>query len=452
LRWLKRWIWVYFWLLLFEGALRKWIIPPLSGPLLIIRDPIALIIYWQAYRCGKFSLKTMWPFALFTVVMLLLGMAQVIEGVNIVSIALYGMRSYVLHLPLAVVMMNTLCWEDIRRVGRWLLVLSVPMTALMALQFKAQRNSWLNAGAGEGALQIGATLGHVRPAGTFSYGVGAQCFTLLVAVFVIYALTRPGTYSRWLLWPAAVATVASVPMLGSRTVAFEMAALAGFAFYAGISNVGRVVGLMKIIAVVALATIIASQLPFFQDSVDTLSRRWTEASQVEGDTQSVLSNRLFGVFESGIEAAGSTPWLGEGIGMGSNFAAYVKTGGVSFLLAEMEWQRVVLEFGPVLGLGFMFLRLLLAAWLALLGLRAMRHNDTLAWLLVPAVTPLIVMTVMEQPTYLGFMVFGTGLCLAAAKAAIPQPVDAAHQPLQDRRNNRPVCAGLHARSTRLTGF
>ena len=39
---LKKLFWAYFLLLIFEGALRKWVFPPLSGPLLLIRDPIGL--------------------------------------------------------------------------------------------------------------------------------------------------------------------------------------------------------------------------------------------------------------------------------------------------------------------------------------------------------------------------------------------------------------------------
>src|SRR5688572_42390 len=35
-------VWLYFFLLIFEGGLRKWFLPGLSTPLLIIRDPIAL--------------------------------------------------------------------------------------------------------------------------------------------------------------------------------------------------------------------------------------------------------------------------------------------------------------------------------------------------------------------------------------------------------------------------
>ena len=39
---LKKLFWAYFLLLIFEGALRKWVMPQLSAPLLLIRDPLAL--------------------------------------------------------------------------------------------------------------------------------------------------------------------------------------------------------------------------------------------------------------------------------------------------------------------------------------------------------------------------------------------------------------------------
>ena len=45
---LKKLFWLYFLLLIFEGALRKWIVPQLSAPLLLVRDPVALwIIVWR---------------------------------------------------------------------------------------------------------------------------------------------------------------------------------------------------------------------------------------------------------------------------------------------------------------------------------------------------------------------------------------------------------------------
>src|ERR1700760_4545945 len=47
-------IWTYFVLLIIEGALRKWVVPQLSNPLLVIRDPVALAIYFFSLRAGVF--------------------------------------------------------------------------------------------------------------------------------------------------------------------------------------------------------------------------------------------------------------------------------------------------------------------------------------------------------------------------------------------------------------
>src|SRR5712691_7831479 len=51
---LRQLIWLYLWLLIFEGAFRKWIVPQLSGPLLLIRDPVVVLIYLLALRARLF--------------------------------------------------------------------------------------------------------------------------------------------------------------------------------------------------------------------------------------------------------------------------------------------------------------------------------------------------------------------------------------------------------------
>src|ERR1700704_1216070 len=60
---IRRLIWLYFWLLLIEGALRKWVLPKLSTPLLIIRDPVLLLAYILAWRAGVFP-RNRWVLAL----------------------------------------------------------------------------------------------------------------------------------------------------------------------------------------------------------------------------------------------------------------------------------------------------------------------------------------------------------------------------------------------------
>ena len=53
---IRKLVWIYFILLMVEGALRKWLLKGLSEPLLIIRDPIVILIYFQAYNTGHFQI------------------------------------------------------------------------------------------------------------------------------------------------------------------------------------------------------------------------------------------------------------------------------------------------------------------------------------------------------------------------------------------------------------
>lgn len=418
-KWLKRWIWVYFWLLMFEGALRKWVFPSLSGPLLLIRDPVAVLVYIQAYRCGRISMRTMWPFAVVAAGVILLASAQIVTGINTIPIALFGLRTYVLHLPLIFIIAETLNEEDLYKLGRWLLMLSIPMSALVIAQFRSSGSSWLNAGAGEDASQILSAGGHIRPAGTFSYGAGMGCMEILVGAIIFDALLRKERYPRWLLWPALVLMIVVLPALGSRTVLFSMVGVVAVTLFAGMSHAGRIVGLIKVAAFVALAGVFVLQIPVFHEAVGVMTERWQTASHTEGDVGQVLDKRVFDTMEEGLESAETAPLLGMGIGMGSNFASVSTTGSAAFMLGESEWERVIPEFGPIAGLLFMGARVTLAAYIAMQAFLALKRNEPLAWLLLPAVLPVLVLDIMEQTTFLGFMIFGAGICLAAARIGAP---------------------------------
>src|SRR5947209_20481121 len=59
-------IWLYLWLLLIEGALRKWALPRFSNPLLLIRDPVMLGIYFYAIKAQVFP-RNFWAVSLWTI-------------------------------------------------------------------------------------------------------------------------------------------------------------------------------------------------------------------------------------------------------------------------------------------------------------------------------------------------------------------------------------------------
>src|SRR5438552_18804285 len=51
---IRRLIYLHLFLLIIEGALRKWIVPQFSHPLLLVRDPVVLLIYLLPWRAHIF--------------------------------------------------------------------------------------------------------------------------------------------------------------------------------------------------------------------------------------------------------------------------------------------------------------------------------------------------------------------------------------------------------------
>jgi len=147
---IRQLVWLYFWLLLLEGALRKWIVPQLSNPLLIVRDPVVLVIYLYAVRARVFP-RNGWTIALATLAVLtiLCTFIQLLPYFPPKPIALvcgYGFHANYLHLPLIFVIGSVMRLEDLRRFGWWTLALLVPMTVLLVLQFRASPDAsflWL---------------------------------------------------------------------------------------------------------------------------------------------------------------------------------------------------------------------------------------------------------------------------------------------------------------------
>src|SRR5256885_15144288 len=127
-------IWLYFWLLLTEGVLRKWVLPRFSDPLLLIRDPVMLGIYYYAFRARVFPrngwVVSLWVIALLSLLAgILLARFSLVSGyvppIPILEVNLYGMRTNFLHLPIIFVMASVFDEEDVKKFGWWIIVLMV---------------------------------------------------------------------------------------------------------------------------------------------------------------------------------------------------------------------------------------------------------------------------------------------------------------------------------------
>jgi hypothetical protein len=415
---LRKLIWLYFWLLMAEGALRKWILPGFSNPLLIVRDPVLILCYIVAIQQGAFPRTAFLPWiiglagcaVLFSVGGIWAGTSQ-----STIVVTLYGLRASFGHLPLIFLIARVFTRRDVEQVGRWLVVMAPPMAVLVFLQYRAPVESWINSGAGLDSAQIGVAVTgveKVRPPGIFSYNTGLAAYlALLAASLIAHYLVRGTTYGKWLGIAAGLALIAIVPLALSRSTlaALIIVALAGVVcMLRGPGLGGR--GLLIAVAVVAGVGIVGS-FSVFREGLGILQSRIEEAQGIKVG----VVERFIDLFTKPVKSLSEAPLFGAGIGVGTNVGAKLISGRRGFLLSEGEWERDVDEMGPLLGSAYILLRIALVWHMAMVAWRSLRGGNPLSFLLLSAGGLSLLNGNFSTPTSLGFAVFTAGLCLAAAK-------------------------------------
>jgi hypothetical protein len=407
LRVLRLLVWLYFWLLLWEGALRKWFFPSLSTLLLVVRDPVVLLIYAIALAKGIF------PFNRFILSMAALGIVSfgasliVFDRLGIIA---YGLRTNFLHLPLIFLLPNVVRQRDVVRMGCWLLLLSLPMAALVIYQFISPPGAWINAAAGgELGAQMVTVGGRVRPAGIFSFVTGMVSFLGVVAAVLLSGFLDQKQLPRWLCIAGIPALLLSLTLSGSRSAIASVSII----IVASLLICARQFERFSRVLMPALLTYITflgfCYLPLFREGLEAHEERL----RAGGGVNRGIIARYFGDFGESIEIAAQTPLLGRGLGIGTNAGATLLTGSRSFLLGESEWSRVVGESGPILGYGYLMLRAAICLFIVRRCWAAVVRGQALPFLIIASNGLDLVSGQFGQPTTLGFAVLFSGLALAA---------------------------------------
>jgi hypothetical protein len=135
----------------------------------------------------------------------------------------------------------------------------------------------------------------------------------------------------------------------------------------------------------------------------------------------------------------TAPLLGVGLGVGTNAGSVLLVGQREFSLGEGEWERVIMESGPLLGGGYLALRIAMLAAILYAALRAYRADRTLPLLLIGVTGIDLASGQFGQPTALGFAVFTGGLALAACA---PEEIAA----LENEQPEEPILPQIAGRS------
>jgi hypothetical protein len=411
--WLRRLIWTYFWLLIFEGALRKWVFPGLANPLLIVRDPIVILIYLVALGSGLF------PRNVLVLVTIALGVASTVVslivqahgGQGTLFITLYGLRTNFLHLPLIFLLPKVFTALDFAKLGKWLLILAFPMAMLVALQFRSSPDARVNVGAGGsvgGQIEVG--FGKIRPAGTFSYNTGLLAYVVLTAAYILGTQIRKEAPHAKLALAAVPAIAIVIAVSGSRSTLLSVLVIVGGVVLICLKQPAFFGKAVKGFLVIGIAYFCLTFWTEFRNGLVVHESRFV----MGGGLEQGIVLRLLGDLAAPFGAVADTPLLGRGLGMGTNAASGLLTGERTFLLAEGDWERVVRESGPILGFAFIGLRLAILVHLGRVSLNALKRKNPLPALVYCAALPQVLNGQLGVPTTLGFAVFTAGLVLAAA--------------------------------------
>ena len=370
-----RLIMLVYWLLIFEGALRKWVLPEFSNALFFIRDPFVLLIYFLAFK------NRMWPklhgfFAavmFVTVIATLLIPAQLaISKYSTPLLAAYGWRNYFFYIPLAFIIRDQFSREDFNRMMKYTMILSIPVAALVTVQFFSPPGSWINVQAFSG---VGDRL---RPPGTFSSVVGQWMYVAsLVTFLMIHGISRSTAraVNSMLVLLAAGDALVCIGVSISRGTLIQSVLIVLSAIFAGTLMRG---GASKVRAWIFPAVIVLVGIALvpivLPEAYETTVTRWSQATAVESQFTSlgIIGRFLYGfiVFFSFIPV---TPAIGFGIGLGGN-ASHQLEGIKLPVYAEEEWSRHIVDLGPIFGVAFILLRLVFTVILGVKSIKAVRRS------------------------------------------------------------------------------
>jgi len=418
-----------------EGAIRKFVAPQLGSYIFFLRDPVLLLAYIVATRHRLWPRRSLFfglslGMAVFGVLLFVLQAGSGGDSDLRLILGVYGWRAYFLYTPLACLVGEVFRREDLLRLFKLMLWLAVPVAVLVTAQFAAPPGAPINVGiSDQKEFQFqGITLNaeRTRATGPFASAAGQQQFVAAgFAVLLAYFLSP-----KRLMQPAGVALLVTAGGLltclalgGSRGMVLQCGQSVLAALLVGVVARG---GALKSRAFLWPGMLVAVALLaypiLFPEGYEAFTGRWQVAADVEGksfENTGVFGRALFGLIEFK-RLIDEVPLLGLGLGYGGNAAVILNAkidGVVVGFLAETDFARHMVDLGPVFGLGYIGLRLILAIWLTQMALRATRRDNDpmplLLWSYVGYVLVLGQLTGQGTINFYGWLF--TGLLLAACK-------------------------------------
>jgi hypothetical protein len=355
-RYWQRGLFGVFVLLVFEGALRKWIFPSAQAQIYLVKDVILLAVYLGFILDSRRNLPAAKNIGLIKIILVVGFVWGCIEVLNpnspSILVGLMGLKTYFLYVPVAFILPYAIkSREHLFVLIRRYLIMAIPVAVLGFIQIMAGPDSGLNVYVqhSEDAPTLLAYFGQedfVRTSGTFSYISGYTAFLSFVAFLAIGYNMAHGWRLKNNIAPVFALTLVVGAMFttGSRAPVYILLATSPVILW--LAATSRVVSLqtaLRLCILVPVITILA--LNISPRAFEAFMHRAEEADS------SYTLTRLFQWAYETPGALSEAPFLG--IGIGTTHPAALNIMGVEFpwwlndLLSEAEMARVTVELGLI---------------------------------------------------------------------------------------------------------
>jgi hypothetical protein len=368
-------------LLIYDGAIRKWLLPNAEQLVFVAKDALlvlTLLVYLFSQRRKRRS-STMPPTVRLCIVLYSWWVILEIFNPNLPNllVGIWGAKSHLLYagliilLPVAYPRLDEF-FDLLEGMFPWLVI---PVAALAFAQVLAPFDSILNqqvTGTDAGLAFFGES-GLVRVSGPFSYISGMAGFVQITCLLGV-ALYLGGARSRMFLVGLGFA-LASLPVTGSRAVVAVVAV--GAILIIGAALAARLIGTVTVFRAGLVIMFLGGISLYSQDAAwEALTQRALNHREDE--------NRSITAFTNAFEYLGIAGFTGFGAGS-TNFGSVALAGDVdpfswlpNSIGFEEESGRIVLELGVVGWLLSLAMRVSLLLWAVTLFLGSRSRAARLA--------------------------------------------------------------------------
>jgi hypothetical protein len=370
----------------FEGVVRKWVLPDLGQAVYFAKDVLLLggyVGFFAPRMVQRRPLFERHPANPVLALLLVLGLCELANpALATVRVGLFGLKAYLLDVPLLYLVPRAFPdARELRKIWVALLACAAIPVVLGIFQFSAPADSELNRYAWEdevGTESI-ATFGEankVRITGTFSYISGYTVYlTVVVLMGFPIVLSERSRWIRCAAYGVMILALGNLFMTGSRgpllTLAVASVALLLLAFRHGVFVGSRAA--LVVLVMLPVAVVVAQNA--FPEAWATFFERVSENEDV--------GERLTGIVSNPVATADAAGLFGYGIGSTHQAAGFLIPDGTAYIRppeAEGEWERIILELGPIGFVLVVLVRILIVGrlWTAFATSRDPAHRWFLA--------------------------------------------------------------------------